>query len=80
MEGCLQVHLSIVCLSNSLTVVKFVFCYCSSKMLISSGQRQGQNFPEINVQQPWKQSAISLTIEIKQHLADWQRSGFQTHV
>lgn len=72
--------LGIVLLSNSLTVVKFVFSYGGSKLLISSGQRRGQNFPEINVQQPWKQSAISLTVEMEQHLADWQRSGFQTRV
>lgn len=80
MESRLQVHFSVVLLSHSLTVVKFVFGCCSSKMLISSGQRRGQNFPEINTQQSGKQSAINLTVEIRQHLADWQRPEFQTHV
>lgn len=78
MESRLQVHLSIVLLSNSLTV-QFVFSYGSSERLFSSGRRRDQNFPEINMPQPWQQSAISLTVEIKQHLADWQR-GFQTCV
>lgn len=41
MESRLQVHLSIVLLSNSRTGVKFVSGDCSSKMLISSGQGQG---------------------------------------
>lgn len=68
--------MSAVFLSPS--VVKFVSGSRSSAMLISSGQQQCQNFPEINVKQPWKHS--NLTHEIKQHLADWQRSGFQTYV
>lgn len=61
---CLQVYFSIV------SVVKFVFGFRSSTMLISSGQQPCQNVPEINLQQSWKNS--NLTVEVKQHLADWQ--------